>query len=101
MGAHGAHRRGEVEGEGEEGQGGTWGCYALQGAARGGGHGALQGLVRCCSFVLCVGLLCSVLEGNSRERKEKERRGKERRKRIKEGKEKRKKYGKIFKVKNF
>jgi hypothetical protein len=43
-----------------------------------------------------VGLLCSVREGNSRERKEKERRGKERRKRIKEGKEKRKKIWKIF-----
>jgi hypothetical protein len=82
----GGHRRGE----GEEGQGGAWSCYVLQGAARGGGHGALQGLVRCCSFVLCVGLLCSVREGNSRERKEEERRRRERRKRKKEGKEKKK-----------
>jgi hypothetical protein len=69
------------------GAGGAWGCYALQGAARGGGHGALQGLVPCCSFVLCVGLVLCVRETAGRGRR---RRGGKRRKRKKEGKEKEK-----------
>jgi hypothetical protein len=93
----------ELTGEGKEGRGRGRGALGAAMRCRGllgeGGHGVLQGLVRCCSFVLCVGLLCSVREGNSRERKE-ERRRKERRKRKKEGKEK-KKYGKIFKLENF
>jgi hypothetical protein len=94
----GAHRRGEGEGEGEERQGGAWSCYAPQGAARGGGHGALQGLVRCCSCcawgfsVLCV-------RKEKEKEKEKERRRKERRKRKKEGKEKKKNMKKISNLK--
>jgi hypothetical protein len=79
-------------------QGGAWGCYALLEAARGGGHGALQGLVPCCSFVLCVGLLCSVREGNSRERKEERRKEK---KKKKEGKEKEKNMEKFSNLKMF
>jgi hypothetical protein len=94
----GAHRRGE--GDEGQGQGALGAAMRYRGLLGEGGHGVLQGLVRCCSFVLCVGLLCSVREGNSRERKEKERRRKERRKRKKEGKEK-KKYEKNFKLENF
>jgi hypothetical protein len=94
----------ELTGDGKEtrgrGRGALGAAMRYRGLLGEVGHGVLQGLVRCCSFVLCVGLLCSVREGNSRERKEKERRRTERRKRKKEGKEK-KKYGKIFKLENF
>jgi hypothetical protein len=88
-----AHRRGEGEREGEEGQGAAW-----EGEATGAWGGAWERGRRCpCSLFWWLYSLAVVRE-EERERKE-ERRRKERRKRKKEGKEKKKNMEKFLNLK--